>query len=243
MNPKAAGTAKFPDLALSVIVPAYNEERNIEHNIPRMVESLRRNVGSFELILIDDCSRDSTAELAQRLADRFAEIVLVRNPVNLRQGPSLAKGFAMARYDLVMHNGMDSPFAFDDLPFLLEHFPKADVVVAARRTYPGTTFSRRLMSAANRALIRALFGTRLRDYNFVQVYKRSVLDAQTTFAKSTPFITPEKIIRACRSGLNVVEVEVDYHHRAAGKPSSANWRNIRAALGEMGRLWRELRRQ
>ena len=230
------------DVSLSVVMPAYNEEHNITKTIPRAIETLRHCVSTFELILIDDCSQDRTAELATELASRYPEIVFIRNETNLRQGPSLAKGFALARYDLVTHNGMDCPFDFRDLPLLLEHFPEADVVVAARRTYPGTTLPRRMVSFANRSLIQLLFGTRLRDYNFIQVYKRSVLQMQKTLSTSTPFITPEKIIRAHRAKLKVVEVVVDYYRRDAGKSSSANWKNIRAALLEMGRLWIDLRR-
>jgi hypothetical protein len=64
-----------------------------------------------------------------------------------------------------------------------------------------------------------------------------------TFSTATSFITPEKIIRADRSGSRVVELPVDYHQRFVGKPSSANWKNIKQALRDMARLrvelWRE----
>jgi glycosyltransferase involved in cell wall biosynthesis len=234
---------QFPALSLSVVLPAYNEEQNIERTLPRAVESLRRLVGSFEVILIDDCSQDRTAELGAALAERFAEIRLVRNPVNLRQGGCLQKGFELARHEWVTHNAMDYPFDFDDLPVLLRHLPEADLVVASRRSYPGTSAARRFVSWSNRTLIGTLFGTRISDYNFVQIYRRSVLDALPSLSSATSFITAEKIIRACRSGLRVVVVEIDYHARLAGRPSSANLKNIRWAVRDMARLWLELRRQ
>jgi glycosyltransferase involved in cell wall biosynthesis len=231
---------RYPDLSLSVVMPAYNEEGNIGRTLPRAVESLRAMVGAFEIIVVDDCSRDRTAEIADELAAQHPEIVLVRNAVNLRQGATLAKGFSLARCELVTHNGMDYPFDFDDLPELLERFPRADVVVAARRTYPGTSAPRRFVSWVNRTLLKVLFGTHVNDYNFVQVYKRSVMQSMRTFSTATPFITPEKIIRAHKAGLDVVEVVVDYHRRETGTPSSANWKNVRATLLDMGRLWAEL---
>jgi glycosyltransferase involved in cell wall biosynthesis len=233
----------FPDLALSVVFPAFNEIGNIERTIPRAVEALRRVVGRFEVIVIDDCSRDSTYEAARALAARYPEIRLFKNEVNLRQGGTLARGFALAELDLVTHNAMDYPFHFEDLPALLARFrgpSPADVVVASRRTYPGTTAPRRLVSLANRALIRALFGTRVRDYNFVQVFRRSVLASLPSLSTATSFITPEKIIRAHRAGLRVVEVEVDYHRRDVGTPSSLNAKNVEQALRDMARLRREL---
>src|SRR5262249_17082420 len=156
-----------PDVELSVIIPAYNEERNIERTIQRATESLRSLVGRFEIILIDDCSSDHTLRLAETLATQHPELRVVRNQRNLRQGGSLRRGFALARYPLVTHNAMDYPFDFENLPSLLDRFPGADVVVASRKTYPGTSVPRRFVSLGYRVLLRATFGVPVRDYNFV----------------------------------------------------------------------------
>lgn len=224
-------------------MPAFNEEANIRTTVPKAIASLRAIVGQFELILIDDCSTDSTPAISRELAGRFPEIRYERNPVNLRQGGTLRRGFELARFDLVTHNAMDYPFDFDGLPELLAHASEADVIVASRRSYPGITPGRRFVSFANRALLRGLFGVRVHDYNFIQIYRRSVLSELPSFSTATSFITAEKIIRASHRGLRVVEVPVTYHPRLAGKPSSANWKNIRAALRDMGRLWLELKRE
>jgi glycosyltransferase involved in cell wall biosynthesis len=234
---------RFPDIGLSVVIPAYNEEGNIETTIPRAVASLREMVGKFEIILIDDCSKDGTPALVDELSSRYPEIVAVHNEMNLKQGGSLERGFAMARYDLVTHNGMDYAFDFDDLPELLSHFPEADVVVATRRSYPGISAGRRLVSLVHRSLLRVLFRVDLADFNFVQVYKRSVAKDMSSFSKATSFITAEKIIRAHCSGLRVVAVPATFHERVKGKPSSATVPNIARALRDMGRLWLELRTQ
>ena len=241
--PATNATARFPDVSLSVVIPAYNEEGNIERNVPKAVESLRRMVGRFEVIIVNDASTDRTGALASDLATRFPELVVVHNEKNLRQGGTLAKGFALAKHDWVIHNAMDYPFDFEDLPLLLEHVPKADIVVASRKTYPGITMPRRFVSFANRAVLWTLFGATVADYNFVQLYRRTLLQSMTTFSQATSFITPEKIIRAHAQGLCVVDVPVEYHRRETGTPSSANWKNIRRALADMGRLWVELRTQ
>src|SRR5215470_10325644 len=101
---------RFPDLGLSVIIPAYNEEASLQQMVPRAFESLRGMVGRFALILIDDCCTDRTAELGAELAREFPEIRFERNERNLRQGGTLERGFAMARYELVTHNAVDYPF-------------------------------------------------------------------------------------------------------------------------------------
>jgi dolichol-phosphate mannosyltransferase len=234
--------ARFPDVSLSVVFPAYNEEGNIERTLPLAVRELREVVGRFEVLLIDDCSKDRTYTIAQDIAREHPEIRLFKNEVNLRQGGTLERGFALAEMDLVTHNAMDYPFHFSDLPLLLERFPAADVVVAARRTYPGTSAGRRFVSWTNRAMIRTLFGTDLHDYNYVQIFKRSVLAGQRRLSNATSFITPEIIVRAHRQGLSVVEVEVDYHRREVGKASSATAKNIKQALRDMVRLRLEIAR-
>ena len=227
---------RYPDVSLSVVMPAYNEADNVDSTVPKVLATLRELVGRFELILIDDASTDDTARRAKRFAECAPELVLVSNDQNLRQGGSLRKGFALARYDLVTHNAMDYPFDYRDLPTLLDRLPEADVIVASRRTYPGTSWPRRAVSWVNRRLLRLLFHAPVDDYNFVQVYRRAVLDSQPTLSDATSFITAEKIIRAAHDGWRVVEVEVPYHPRLSGRPSSANYANIKRALLDMGRL-------
>ena len=228
--------AQFPDLALSVVFPAYNEVGNIERTLPLAIAELREAVGRFEVIVIDDCSKDDTFAVASELAQEYPEIRLYRNETNLRQGGTLERGFELATMDLITHNAMDYPFHFADLPSLLGHFPEADVVVACRKTYPGTSRGRRFVSWANRAMIRGAFGTSFRDYNFVQIYTRSFLAGFQRLSTATSFITPEMIVRAHHSGCRVVEVEVDYYRRELGTPSSANFHNVKHALRDMARL-------
>jgi len=231
----------FPDLSLSVVMPAHNEERLIDGSIRRAVGSLDRIVGRYEILLIDDCSTDNTPALADALGQEFAQVRVLHNPSNLRQGGCLELGFRLARGDLVTHNAIDYPFDFDDLPRVLPHFPAADVVVVTRRSYPGVSAGRRFVSWTNRTLIRILFGLRITDYNFVQVYKRTVLVEQQCFSSATAFITVERTIRAHHAGYRVVAVEADYHRRLAGVSSSGNLRVIHESLRDMARLWLELR--
>ena len=72
--------------------------------------------------------------------------------------------------------------------------------------------------------------------DFIQIYRRDFLQNTPTISTATSFLTPEKIIRAHAQGLRVVEVEIDYHRRELGTPSSANAKNIKQALRDMARL-------
>jgi len=223
-----------------VILPAYNEKDNLLKNVPLAIRSLGQMVGRFELILIDDCSTDDTAAAVDQLAAEHPEIRGIHNPHNLRQGGCLRVGFELASLPWVTHNAADYPFHYDDLPPLLERLPQADIVVVSRKTYPGTSAPRRFVSFVNRSLLQVLFGTPIRDYNFVQIYRRDLLRELPTVSTATSFITPETIIRAYRRGYRVIEIEADCHLRVAGQSTSANVKNIRRALVDMARLRLEL---
>jgi glycosyltransferase involved in cell wall biosynthesis len=233
--------SRFPGLSLSVVIPAYNEEANLEHAVRSSVSALRGMVDAFEVLVIDDCSKDHTYEIAEALALELPEVRAIKNEVNLRQGRTLQKGFALARYALITHNGADYPFDCADLPQLLRHFPAADIVVASRRSYPGVKPVRKLVSWANRRMIRLMLGSPIRDFNFIQVYKRECLERAGEVSGATSFLTPELILRAHYAGKTVVEEVVDYHARKIGVPSSANLKNIAEALRDMGKLALELR--
>lgn len=204
------------DRFLSVVFPAYNEEYNIERTMKRSLQALRDRFSAFEIILIDDQSRDHTFEKAKTIAADNPEIHVLRNTVNMGQGKTLLRAFDEARGEFVIHNAVDYPFDLEDLDVMIPLMDDADIIVAARRARPGYSAYRRAVSSINIFLIRALFGLKIRDYNFVQMYRRDVLNKISITADSTGFLTPEIIIRANDMGYRVVEVEVDYHPREFG---------------------------
>ncbi len=231
----------FPRLSLSVVIPVYNEADLVRQTIRRSVESLARIVGEFEILLIDDCSTDGTAAAADDMERDYPQVRAFHNPENMRQGGALRVGFGLARHELVMHNAIDYPFDFQELPKVLELLPSADVIVVMRREYAGVSLGRKFSSWTNRALIRSAFGMNIRDYNFVQVFQRAALMQEQSFSTATAFITVERIVRAHFAGFRVAAVEAGYRPRPAGSSTSGRFRVVRDSLRDMIRLWIELR--
>ncbi len=224
-------------MRITVIYPAYNEEKNIRSTLRRSLRALRSQFHDFEILVIDDASRDGTRSIAESVAVRNPEIRVIGNARNLGQGGTLAKGFRLARGDLVIHNGMDYPFDLNDLRSLLPLMKDADIVVAARKNRPRYTPLRVLMSLTNVTLLRFLFGLKLRDFNFVQLYKRDVLRTVPFETRSTAFITPEILIRAHDMGYRIREVAVDYHPREHGKATSGRPRVVMGSIRDMMCFW------
>jgi glycosyltransferase involved in cell wall biosynthesis len=221
---------------LSVIMPALNEELNIERAVGRMVRALEQCVPAFEIIVIDDGSTDRTAEIADRLAAEDSRIRALHNERNLNYGMTLARGLAAARFEWIVHDGMDLPLAPEDIATFVAQFADADVLVARRIDRAAHSPWRQLTSWTNNRLLRTLFRPRTADLNFVQFYRRSVVQAVRLHSTSPAFVTPELILRAERTGKRVREITVEFRRREAGTAHFGKPKDILWTLGDMLRF-------
>jgi glycosyltransferase involved in cell wall biosynthesis len=226
---------------ISVIFPGYNEEENIGPTIRRSLEALRPLFERFEIIIVDDASKDRTGAMADALAAEHPEIRVIHNPVNVGQGESILIGFREARYDLVLHNAMDYPFDLRDLDKMLAVLDDADIIVAVRTRRAGYTMFRRFVSVSNITLLHLLFGLKLRDFNFVQLYRKSVLQSIPVQTRSTGFVTPELLIRANDMGYRIREVVCGYLPREKGV-ATVTTKVLRRSLQDVLTFWAQRRR-
>ncbi len=203
-------------MEISVVYPAYNEEGNIRATVSRSLEALRAQFDRYEVIIVNDCSTDDTARIAGSLAAEHPSVTVLHNERNLGVGPTVLRGLSHARFGLVFHSGMDYPFDLADLARMTPLLSEADVVVAVRGRAAGDSRYRRLISFINRKLLDYVFGLGLGDYNFVQLYRKEVLDAVVVDARSPGFIMPETLIRAHDLGFRIKTVEIEYHPRKQG---------------------------
>jgi dolichol-phosphate mannosyltransferase len=224
-------------MEISVVFTAYNEQQNVAAAITRALDALRPQFERFEIILVDDASRDHTGAICDQLAAEHPEVRVLHNPRNLGQGASLVRGFEQAGYDLVTFDAVDYPFDLRDLTLMTPLLAEADIVVAVRKSRAGYSAWRVFLSGVNRLLLRTLFPLRLRDYNFVQLYPRSVWQSVKVEARSTAFLTPETLIRAHDLGYRIREIEIEYHPRTSGKASAGKPSVILKSLADLARFW------
>jgi len=222
---------------ISVVFPCYNEENNIETTMGKALDALRQQFEVFEILIVEDASADQSPQICDKLAVLNPEIRVLHNPENLGQGASIVRGFREARHNLVLHDAMDYPFDLLDLPVMIPLLSEADIVVAARRSRAGYSQYRMLTSMVHRTLLHLLFPLKLTDYNFVQIYPRSVWESVKVEGHSTAFLTPEALIRAHDLGYRIREVEIEYHPRTAGEATSGSAKVIVASLRDMVRFW------
>ena len=227
------------DIAVTVVIPGYNEEHNIEGAVKRCLGALQKLGLSHELIIINDASTDRTGEIADSLARANQAVRVIHNPINLNVGISVLIGMRAARGRIVTHNSMDLPFDPDDLARLLPMMERADIVVVVRKDRSAHSAWRKLTSLAHHWMVRLLFMTDIRDMNFVQAYRREVVQGLDVKAKSPAFVTPELLIRAQRRRLQIVEMAADFHRRRAGSSSFGRPRDILWTFSDMLSFWLE----
>jgi glycosyltransferase involved in cell wall biosynthesis len=191
----------------------------------------------FEIIIVNDASTDDTAAIADRLAQKYSSVRVIHNPVNLGQGGSIKKAFAATRKQLVIHNGIDCPFRLEDLKHLVPNMNRVDVMVAARKSRAGYSPYRTLISRVNRLLIRSLFQIPMRDFNFVQLYKATVVHEVEVRSSSAGFVIPELLISARDLGFVLDEMEIDYYPREQGQSHHGRLKVIMKSFSDLMNFW------
>lgn len=237
-----------PLARLSVFFPMWNEEAYVERAVGAAVATCRELVAAgsvldYEVIIVDDASTDRTPEIADGLAAADPHVRVVHHPVNRKLGGSIKSGFAAATGDVVLYTDADLPFEMRELVRALRVLQtyEVDVVSAYRLDRTGEGPRRAIYSFVYNGLIRAVFGTRVRDINFAfKLVSRRVLD-HVVLRSEGSFIDAELTIRAQRGGFEILQIGVDYFPRTRGVSTLSSVGVIRTMLGEMWRLRRELR--
>jgi glycosyltransferase involved in cell wall biosynthesis len=241
-----------PRLAqLSYFFPAHNEAANLEGLVEEALATLPGLADTFEIIAVDDGSRDATATIAQELADRHPGVVrLVRHPVNLGYGAALRSGFAAARYELIAFTDGDRQFKVIDLGRLTARLaaPDSPDVVVGFRIKRADPPVRTLYARAYRLANRIFFGLRVTDVDCAcKLFRRTALESLRVESGGA-FFSAELLIKLRAEGASVAEVGVPHYPRTAGLATGARphvvlravrdfwllrlrmWANRRAAL-------------
>ncbi|HEX9106231.1 MAG TPA: glycosyltransferase family 2 protein [Longimicrobiales bacterium] len=200
-----------PPPLISVVIPVYNEEANVEELHARLCSVLGDEA---EFIFVDDGSADRTCEILRGLAALDPRLRLIRFRRNFGQTAALAAGIDHARGQLIVP--MDGDLQNDprDIPRLLEKLDEGYDVVSGWRRKRQDPFHRRLPSMLANRLISAISGVRLHDYGCsLKAYRRDVLEDVRLYGEMHRFVP----IYASWQGAKVAEIVVDHHPRTRGK--------------------------
>jgi glycosyltransferase involved in cell wall biosynthesis len=229
---------------LSYFFPAHNEQDNLQPLVDEALSTLPGLAEVFEVVIVDDGSRDRTPEIADELAARHPDLVrAVHHAANEGYGAALRSGFGAARYELVAFTDGDRQFRVADLGLLTARLLEPDQpdVVAGFRIRRADPIIRTIYARAYRLANRVFFGLRIRDVDCAcKLFRRGALEG-IRVESGGAFFSAELLIKLRETGRSVVEVGVPHHPRTAGSPTGANpsvvWRAVKDFWSLRLRLW------
>ena len=233
---------------LSVFFPMWNEEEYIERALGAAREACdtlvaQGEIGDYELLIVDDASTDDTAAMADEAAVNDPHVRVVHHVKNRKLGGSLKTGFASVTGDVILYTDADLPFDMDELIKacrVMRHY-EADIVSAYRLDRTGEGYVRVVYSFFYNAIVRYVFGVKMRDVNFAfKLCRRAIFD-HVTLESEGSFIDAELVISAKRFGYKVVQFGVDYFPRTRGVSTLSSPSVIVKILREMWHLRAKLR--
>jgi len=216
-------------------MPAYNEEANIEPQVLDVIKALRPLADDFEVIVVNDGSRDRTGAIVSELATAHPQVRLVQHPSNQGYGAALYSGFISATKELVFLTDSDRQFDLDDLRRLLPLLERADIV-AGYRAPRRDPFMRVLNGIGWSTLVTLFFGYTARDIDCAfKLFRREILEKIHVQSRGATF-SAEFLVRAKRAGFRIVELDVKHRPRRAGSQTGARPDVILRAFRELFRL-------
>jgi glycosyltransferase involved in cell wall biosynthesis len=230
--------------SVSIVFPMYNEEDYILRAVRAAREILAEVTSDYEIVIVDDASKDRTPAIADELASADPRVKVVHNERNRRLGGTLRAGYAVATKDLVLYTDADLPFDLQELgrAVRLLEYQEADVLSAYRFDRTSEGLLRTVYSFFYNSLIRVLFGLAIKDVNFsFKLFRRALLD-KIVLKSEGSFIDAEFLIRARNAGASIIQIGVDYFPRSRGISTLSSPAVILKIVGEMLELRRELAR-
>lgn len=227
--------SKIPEI--SAFFPAFNEEGNISQTVTYALLVLDKVADKYEVIVVNDGSKDRTGEIAQRLSKQNPHVRVINHKENLGYGNALRSGFYNARYDPVVMTDSDGQFDFAEVEKLLAVSSQADVVIGYRikRMDPPIRF---FIAWVWKILIWIFLGFKVRDVDCgFKLVKQHVLQKIPKLESTVGgMINPELLIKTHKNGFTFIQVGVHHFPRRTGKANGVGPRKIIISFIELVRL-------
>lgn len=229
---------------LSVFFPAYNEEDNIRSTVESALKVLPSVAKTWEVIIVNDGSKDNTLKVARGLAGRNKSVRVVNHEVNRGYGAAFKSGFYSAKYPWIVFTDADGQFDFSEIDEFIEtqRETNADLVIGYYKDRK-VTFVRKLNSFLWQVVVYILFGLSVKDIDcgFKLVSKKVIDKIPKLESERGAFVSSEFLINARKKGFKIVEVPVSHYPRKSGKATGANIDVIVQSFVDLFKLWKRLR--
>jgi hypothetical protein len=227
------------DLALSVVVLAYNEVDNLPQAISELLDELSLRADDWELLIVDDGSRDGTGELAERLAADRPRVRVIHHRQNLGLGGGYRTGFREARGEWLTFFPADAQFPAEIIGAFFKHTPHADMILGFLPHRDSDAVGKTL-SFIERVLYKLMF-TSFPRFQGIMMFRRAMLAQIPLVSEGRGWaVIMELILRASRGPYRLLSVPTEVRPRLSGASKVSNVKNIAANLKQLWQLSRKL---
>lgn len=224
----------MPSKSITVLLSAYNEEKNIEKAV-RLTEGAVKSVfKDYELIILQDGSTDRTAEVAENIARRNKRVKVIHNKVNMNTGYSFRRGVAAATKKYITILPGSGGIEPESIRSFLQHTDEADIVMSYVVNKGVRPWNRQLISGLFTGTINALFGLSVKYYLGMVVYETELVRKVKQTTNSYAFLA-EIIVKLLKRGCTYKEIPMELKPKAGSKMFRI--KNITGVMAFLPRLY------
>lgn len=216
---------------LTVIVPVYNEEENLEYFLESVTSVMEREQYRYEIIFVNDGSTDGSPEILTSIAERLPQCKVVHFRRNFGQTAAMMAGLDYSSGDIIVPIDADSQNDPEDIPRLLEKLNEGfDLVSGWRKNRQDAKLTRNLPSWLANKLISKISGVKLSDYGCtLKAYRRSIVEDIKLYGEMHRFLP----IYASWAGAKTTEIPVNHKPRVLGESKYGLERVLKVPLDLM----------
>lgn len=225
--------------SVTVVIPAYNEEGNIQAAIDSVVSAVASIVQDYEIIVVDDGSRDATQELALQKAKSNSKVKVISNDKNSGFGYSYSRGVKLAQMEYVTVFPGDNDMAGDSLAKLIKEIGTTDLVISYMAKNNKRSLFRRIVSRTFVAIMNFLFVLDLEYYNGAFICRSSVLKSIPIKSVGLAALA-ECLVRMIKAGYSYKAIYFEHIGRKNQNSKAFHLKSIWAVLKTIGILFKDM---
>jgi glycosyltransferase involved in cell wall biosynthesis len=227
---------------MSVFFPCYNEENNIKNTVSKAKLVLSKVVKKWEIILINDGSKDNTAKVLEQIKKEYSkdDIKIITHNPNRGYGAALKSGLYNCKYQWIAFTDSDGQFDFREITKFIDKQKEtnSDIVIGyylSRQVSKATIITSKIWEI----IVFILFGLKVTDIDcgFKLINKKVIETIPKLEAERGAFISSEFLIKAKKAGFKISELGVHHYPRVEGKATGRNIKVIIKSFSDLFSLW------
>jgi glycosyltransferase involved in cell wall biosynthesis len=225
------------EVSITGFFPAYNDQNTIEEIVRRAAEEIGKVTGDFEILVVNDGSKDQSGVILDRLALELPYLRVIHHERNMGYGTALISGFRNARKDLIFYTDGDGQYDVREIHLLLAKLTPVIDLVNGYKIRRADAWYRRWLGTMYRLSMKRLFGLSIRDVDCdFRLFRRYIFEKITLESRSG-VICVEMAKKFEQAGFHMAEVPVSHYARRYGRSEFFRFRHLLHTFCGLSKIW------